>query len=117
MRLPSSNACRCSSLSTRRTLTRVGTSGLVTSSAASGWDSRAFTTVMPASASSQDRSSSLGRCALRRVCRLLLLTRRVPRLPRLVLGLRLCLQPLLRFSSRRRCGGGHLVTLFHLLNY
>jgi hypothetical protein len=29
-----------------------------------------------------------------------------------VLGLRLCLQPLLRLSSRRRCCGGHLVLSF-----
>jgi hypothetical protein len=44
---------------------------------------------------------------LRRVRRLLLLARHVPRLPRLALGLRLRLQLLLRLTTLWCCGGCH----------
>ena len=48
------------------------------------------------------------RSQLGRVRRLLLLARRVPRLPRLALGLRLRLQLLARLTTLWRCGGCHV---------
>jgi hypothetical protein len=58
-----------------------------------------------------DVSSPGFRRQLRRVRRLLLLARHVPRLPRFRLGLRLRLQLLVRLTTLRRCGGCH-VSLF-----
>jgi hypothetical protein len=45
---------------------------------------------------------------LRRVRRLFLLARSIPRLPRLLLGLRLRLQLLARLTTRDSCGGCHV---------